>query len=58
MQIAGLLILCIIVYIIFVFFDLGRFEDKSKVGKVMSKEELRPQNIFKKYMKKTGDTVK
>jgi hypothetical protein len=51
MQIIGLLILSLIVYCIYVFFDLGRFEDKEKIMKPLSKDELRPQNMFKKYLK-------
>ena len=51
MQLIGLFILSLIIYCVYVFFDLGRFEDKSKIGKPLSKEELRPQNIFKKYLK-------
>ena len=51
MQIIRLLILSLIVYCVYVFFDLGRFEDKEKIMKPLSKEELKPQNIFKKYLK-------
>ena len=51
MQLIGLFILSLIIYCVYVFFDLERFEDKSKIGKPLSKEELRPQNIFKKYLK-------
>lgn len=51
MQLIGLLILSLIIYCVYVFFDLGKYEDKEKIMKPLSKDELRPQNMFKKYLK-------
>ncbi len=50
-QMMGLLLLSLIVYCVFVFFDLGRFEDKKKINRPLTKDELKPQGIFKKYLK-------
>ncbi len=50
LQIAVLLFLSLIIYIVYVIFDLERFEQKNGINeKPMNKEELRPQNIIKKY---------
>ena len=50
LQIAVLLILSFIIYLVYVIFDLERFEQKNVINeKPIQKEELRPQNIIKKY---------
>ena len=51
LQIAVLIAVSAAVYLIYVVFDLERFDNKDEIiNKPVDKEELRPQNILKRYI--------
>lgn len=51
LQIAVLIIVSLVIYLVYVVFDLERFEKKNdSLEKPINKDDLRPQNIFKKYL--------